>query len=189
MKMVLPVFLTPVFLLLLLLLISFRINIEFIAKDSGMTYTIKGNILKVVKVFEIKSGREEKRKKHWRVNNKEKGFIRKRLIGIIKTAIDDQRGKIFHIEKLSVNGTFSIEDAAANAILYGLFLILWQFLLIFLSANFKLEHENFNFLPDFRNDRNELIFHVIFRVVIFNIVMLVLHNLIEARKKKTRKSE
>lgn len=181
--MILPViFVSAIF--LLLLLISFRINIELIAKDSGITYTIKGSLLKVVKVFEIKSGSEEMGRKVWQTDEKEQSFIRKRLFGIIKEAITEQRGKIFHIEKLSVDGTFSIEDAAANAILHGLFLTLWQFLLIFLAANFTLEHQNYNFLPDFRNDRNEFIFHVIFRVVIIQMVLLVLHTLMEARKKK-----
>jgi hypothetical protein len=182
--MILPAILVSAVLILLLLLISFRINIELIARDSGITYTVKGSILKVIKVFEIKSGSEEKGKKNWQTDEKEQGFIRKRLLGIIKEAITEQRGKIFHIEKLSVDGTFSIEDAAANAILHGLFLTLWQFLLIFLAANFTLEHQNYNFLPDFRNDRNEFIFHVIFRVLIIHMVLLVLHTLIEARKKK-----
>jgi hypothetical protein len=182
--MIFPVILVAVVFIVLLLLISFRINIELIATDSGITYTIKGSILKVVKVFEVKSGSEEMGKKTWQTSEKEQGFIRKRLFGVIREAITEQKGKVFHIEKLSVDGTFSIEDAAANAILHGLFLTLWQFLLIFLAANFTLEHQYYNFLPDFRNDRNEFIFHVIFRVVIFNMVMLVLHTMIEARKKK-----
>ncbi len=182
--MILTVILIFVVFLLLLLLLSFRINIELIARDSGIAYTIKGNILKVIKVFEVKSGSEEAGKKVWETDEKEQGFIRKRLFGIIKEALTEQKGKIFHIEKLSVDGTFSIEDAAANAILHGLFLTLWQFLLIFLAANFTLEHQTYNFLPDFRNDRNEFIFHVIFRVVIINMLLLVLHTLIEARKKK-----
>jgi len=182
--MILPVILVPVAFLLLLLLLSFRINIELIAKDSGITYTISGSILKVVKIYEVKSGSENMGKKVWKTGAKEQNTIRKRLLGVIKEAITEQKGKIFHIEKLSVNGTFSTEDAAANAILHGLFLTLWQFLLIFLAANFTLEHQNYNFLPDFRNDRNEFIFHVIFRVVIIKMLLLVLHTLIESRKKK-----
>ncbi|NLN64832.1 MAG: hypothetical protein GX144_05395 [Clostridiaceae bacterium] len=182
--MILPAVFVPVLLISLLLLISFRINIVFIAKDTGITYTIKGDLLKVIKVFEIKSGRDEREKKNWQINQKEKGVLRARFLGLINQAIQEQRGKIFHIEKLSIDGTFSIEDAAANAVLYGLFLILWQFVLIFLAKNFKLEHQYYNFLPDFQNDKNELIFQAIFRVVIFKMLLLVAHNLIATVKKK-----
>ena len=185
-EMILPAVFVPVLLISLLLLISSRINIVFIAKDTGITYTIKGDLLKVIKVFEIKSGRDEREKKNWQINQKEKGVLRARFLGLINQAIQEQRGKIFHIEKLSIDGTFSIEDAAANAVLYGLFLILWQFVLIFLAKNFKLEHQYYNFLPDFQNDKNELIFQAIFRVVIFKMLLLVAHNLIATVKKKPR---
>lgn len=180
--MILPVIL--VFVVFLLLLLSFRINIELIARDSGITFTVKGSILKVIKVFEVKSGSEKMGKKVWQTGDKERGIIRRRVFGIIREALTERKGKIFHIEKLTVDGTFSIEDAAADAILHGLFLTLWQFLLIFLAANFTLEHQNYNFLPDFRNGRNEFIFHIIFRVVIINMLLLVLHTFMEARKKK-----
>jgi energy-coupling factor transporter transmembrane protein EcfT len=186
--MILPVIFVLAGFVLLLLLLSFRIHIELIATDSGITYTISGNIMKVVKIYEVKSGSGDKDKKMRKAGGKDKDTIRKRLLGVIKEAITEQRGKIFHIEKLSVDGTFSIEDAAANALLYGLFLTLWQFLLIFLSANFTLEHQKYNFMPDFRNDRNEFIFHAIFRVVIIRMLLLVIHSLIESRKKKTEQS-
>lgn len=181
--MILTAFLLFFLLLLVLLFISFRISIELIANETGITYTIKGNILKVIKVFEVKNGREGK-KKRWTTDRQEKGALRKKFLGIIKTAIDDRRGKIFHIEKLSLTGSFSLNDAAANAILYGFFLTLWQFLLIFLAANFRLEHQNYNFLPDFQHDRNEMIFHAIFRVVIVNMVLLLIHNLRKVKQKK-----
>ncbi len=180
--MVLPVFLILAA-LIFILMNSFRIHIELTARDERISYTIRGSILKVITLFRVTDGDEEKRRKP-ESDGKEKGSFGKRVFGIIREAILDHRGKIIHIEKLSVDGTFSIEDAAANAILYGIFLSLWQFLLIFLAANFRLEHQSYNFLPDFRNDRNEFIFHLIFRVVILNMVLLVIHTMIVNRKKK-----
>ena len=182
--MLLLVFLVPYILILLLLFISFRINIELIASETGITYTVKGSLLKVIKLFEVKSGEEAKGGKSWQTDEKEQAFLRKRVFGILWEAMVEHKGKVLHIEKLSVNGTFSIEDAAANALLYGLFMALWQFLLIFLAANFTLENQCYHFMPDFRHDRNELIFHAIFRILILHVLMLVIHNLIEARKKK-----
>ena len=170
-------------LLLLFLFIRFRIYIEFTAKESEITYTIKGKILKVIKVFEVNSG--EKDKKQAKINEKKEYSKDNNVLKIFRKVIAEQRGKLIHIEKLSVDGTFSIEDAAANALLYGLFLTLWQFLLIFLAANFSLEHQSYNFLPDFQKDRNEMVFCSILRVEAVHMVLLVLHILMEARKKKT----
>lgn len=103
---------------------------------------------------------------------------------IIGRAVKNKKGKIFHIEKLSLKGTFSIEDAAANAILHGVFMILWQFLLIFLASNFRLEHQHYNLLPDFEHDRNKMIFQAILRVVILNMVLFSIHSFFESKNKK-----
>lgn len=181
--MVLPVFLMLA-ILIFVLMNSFRIQIELSAREEIISYTIRGSILKVITLFKITDNDEKKSRKPQKSDGKEKGSFGKRVFEIIREAILDHRGKIIHIERLSVDGTFSIEDAAANAILYGIFLSLWQFLLIFLAANFRLEHQSYNFLPDFRNDRNEFIFQLIFRVVILNMVLLVIHTMIVNRKKK-----
>lgn len=182
----LPVFLLIPGLLLLLLLLSLRISVEFIAKDTGISYSVRGSVFKFLKLFELKSGVTANKKRSYEEG---KETIREKILSMVDNAIKEHRGKIFHIEKLSLKGTFSIEDAAANAILYGLFMILWQFLLIFLSTHFKLEHQNYNFLPDFQHDRNELTFHAILRVVLFNLVVFIIHNLIDERRKKYSKSE
>lgn len=178
--MYLPVLLVFVAFLLLLRFLSLRISVELIAKDSGITYTIKGSIFKFIKVMEIKSGTEKK--KEWKIDAGEDLFIREKVLGLLGSALKKNKGKIFHIEKLSVKGSFSIKDAAADAILYGTFIMLWQFLLIFLSANFSLEHQNYSFYPDFQNNKNELIFHLIFRVVILKVVLLSVNYLIKTRR-------
>ncbi|MBP7176342.1 MAG: hypothetical protein KBA53_09045 [Thermoclostridium sp.] len=177
-------------LLLLFLFIRFRIYIEFTAKESGINYTIRGKILKVIKVFEVNGDSDEKGEKSKRSKKASKSNKKKKdskdvsFPRIIRKVIEKRNGKLIHIEKLSVDGTFSIEDAAANALLHGLFLTLWQFLVIFLAANFSLEHQSYNFLPDFQKDRNEIFFCTILRVESVHMVLLVLHILMEARKKK-----
>lgn len=181
--MILPVFLILIALIALFLLNSFRINIELVARDASVNYTIRGSVLKVIKVFEVKSGDEEKKGKPRKTKGNKKGSFGKRVLVAIRKAILEHRGKIIHIERLSVDGTFSIEDAAVNAVLYGIFLTLWQFLLLFLAANFRLEHQSYNFMPDFRNDRNEFIFNAILRVVILNMVLLVIHTMLADRRK------
>jgi len=172
--MYLPVFLIPFLLILLLLLTNFRIWVEFIARDSTVTYTIKGTILKYVPIFEVKSGTEKKGRKKWRLGSKEKKTIRTNFINLIVGAVRKNKGKMLHIEKLELTGSFSVEDAAANAILYGIFLVLWNYFIIALSAWFNLEHGNFNVVPDFQNNRNRFMFHAVFRVMLLNVLILIL---------------
>jgi len=167
---------------LFLLFMSLRISIEVMVKNSNITYAIKGIIFKYVKIVEIKSG-TKKPKKSDRVDKK-----REKLLGIVETAMKKNRGKIVHIEKLSLSGTFSFDDAAVNAILHGLFIILWQFFIVFLSANFTFEHQNYNFYPDFQNDKNELIFQVILRIVIIKALALIITYYFESRIKNKNKS-
>lgn len=188
--MYLPVILAFIALLsVLLLFLSIRISIEFIARETGITYTIKGSVFRYLKVLEVKSGTEKRGKKRWKTGYKEKRLVREKLLGLLQTAVKKRKGRMFHIEELSLNGTFSLEDAAANAVIYGLLLILWQFLLIFLAANFKLERQNYNFMPDFQNDKNEMMFHIIFRVILLKIILLIIHWSVDTKGKKFNKSE
>ncbi len=195
--MLLPVILIFLTLLFIILLLSFRIFVELIAKNSGITYTIKATIFKYIKVVEVKSGQKSKQKKpkrgaevskkKWETSAKENKAIHERVINIISVVLKENRGKVFHIEELSLSGLFSIEDAAVDAILYGIFLALWQFLIIFLSANFRVEHQSYKFYPDFQNNKNELIFHGILRVVLIKVLLLVVENNIHTKLKKFRK--
>ncbi|NLM09520.1 MAG: DUF2953 domain-containing protein [Clostridiaceae bacterium] len=173
--MFLPVILFFVAILLLMLFMSLRISIELTAKSSGITYTVKGSIFKYIKIVEVKSGTKKQKRQE-----KDSEKKRERILDLIRIAIN---GKIFHIEKLSLSGTFSINDAAANAVLYGTFLTLWQFIIILLSANFKLEHQNYSFYPDFQNDKNELIFQLILRVVILKALSLIINYYLESKTK------
>lgn len=178
--MILPVVLSVAAFFVLLLFMSLRISVEVVAENSGIRYTVKGSILKYIKIAEVKSGVKKKDKPG------EKDKKREKILGLVKTAFKKNNGKIFHIEKLSLTGTFSVEDAAANAVLHGFFIILWQFFLIFLSANFKLEHQYYRFYPDFQNDRNEFIFQIILRVVIFRALLLIIRYWINSKfKNKT----
>ena len=174
--MYLPVFFVLFLLILLLLLTNFRIQIELIAVVVGFAFTIFGTVLKYIPVFEVKGGAEEKGKKQWKLGSKEKETVRKRFINLIVGAVRKNKGKILHIEKLELTGSFSTEDAAANAIIYGIILALWNFLVIVLSAWFNLEHGNFNLVPDFQNNRNELIFHAVIRVMLLKILILILYD-------------
>lgn len=174
--MYLPVILVLAGVLVFILLMSLRISVEVIARSSGITYTVKGSILKYIKIAEVKSGSRKKKK-----GKKDTEKKREKLLGIIKTAVKKNNGKIFHVEKLSLTGSFSLEDAAADAILYGTFLILWQFIIIFLSANFKFEHQNYSFYPDFQNNKNELIFQLILRVVILRVLLLLINYYFESK--------
>ncbi|HEY8422697.1 MAG TPA: DUF2953 domain-containing protein [Thermoclostridium sp.] len=181
--MYLPVILFFIAVFVSVLFMSLRISIEVIAENSGVTYSVKGIILKYIKIAEVKSGTEKPKKPQKAEKEREK------ILGIIKTAMKKNNGKIFHIEKLSLTGTFSVDDAAANAILYGFFIILWQFIIIFLSAHFTFEHQNYGLYPDFQNDKNELIFQVILRVVILKALLLVLTYYFESKVKNKRKAE
>jgi len=188
--MYLPVILASIALLsMLLLFLSIRISIEFIARETGITYTIKGSVFRYVKVLEVKSGTEKRWKKRRKAGSKERRLVRDRLPGLIQTALKRRKGRMFHIEELSLNGTFSIKDAAANAVIYGVLLILWQFLLIFLAANFKLERHNYNFMPDFKNNKNEMMLHIIFRFIPLKIILLIIHWIADTNGKKFNKSE
>jgi hypothetical protein len=157
-----------------LLLANFRIWVELIAKDSSFTYTIKGTILKYIPIFEIKSGTEKKGRKKWRLGSKEKKTVRTDFLNLIGGAIRKNKGKILHIEKLELTGSFSVEDAAANAIIYGIILVLWNYFIIALSAWFSLEHGSFSLVPDFQNNTNKLMFHAVFRVMLLNVLILIL---------------
>jgi hypothetical protein len=172
--MYLPVFLIIFLLVLLLLLANFRIHVELIAKDADITYTIKGTILKYIPIFEIKSGTEKKGRKKWRLGLKEKKTVRTNFLNLIAGAIRKNRGKMLHIEKLELTGSFSVEDAAVNAIIYGIILVLWNYFIITLSAWFSLEHGNFSLIPDFQNNANRLMFHAVFRVMLLNVFILLL---------------
>lgn len=182
--MFLPVLLFFAAVLLIALFMSIRISIELVAKNSGITYTVKGSIFKYINVVEVKSGIKKRKRENEKTDRK-----REKVLGLIKAAVIRDKGKIFHIEKLSLTGTFSIEDAAANAILYGAFIVLWQFILLILSANFKLEHQNYSFYPDYQNGKNELIFQAILRVVIFKVLLLLINYFIELKKQKKNKAE
>jgi hypothetical protein len=193
----LPVIFIFLSFLFLILLLSFRISLEVIAKKSGIAYTVKATLFKYVKVVEVKSGQKktkksekstEGRKKKWKTSDKESKAIHERVIDIIYAILKKNRGKIFHIEELSISGSFSLEDAALDAILYGTLIILWQFLIIYLSANFSLEHQSFKFYPDFKNNTNELVFHGILRVVIIQAIFVLIKYSIDKKKIK-RKSE
>jgi len=173
--MYMPVFLISFFLLILLLLLAnFRIFVEFIAKDAGIAYTVKGTILKYIPVFEIKRGTEEKGRKQWMLGLKEKRTLHRNFLNLIVGAVRKNKGKKLHIEKLELTGSFSIEDAAANAIIYGIILSLWNCFIILLSAWFSLEHGNFSLVPDFQNNRNKLMFHAVFRIMLLNVLVLIL---------------
>ncbi len=185
----LPVFLIIPLIITILLLFSLRISLELLAKEEDITYTVKGSIFKHLKVFEIKKGTEDEGKKRWKTDWKENKFIKTKVLSIYDSALKKHAGKVLHIEKLELHGTFSVEDAAVDAILYGVFLALWQFLLIFLSANFSLEHQCFNFLPDFNKNRNKLIFHAIFRIVIINILWLIIWIKIEDKRNRKKNSD
>lgn len=188
--MCLPVIFASIALLLLLIPLasSFRISIEFIVRESSATYTIKGTVFKYVKVMEVNNTSRKRKHKRRETHKRKKGFGEK-LPNLIQTALKNRKGKMLHIEELSLRGTFSIEDAAANAVIYGILLIIWQFLLIYLAANFKLEHQYYNFIPDFQNDRNEMMLHVIFRVVVLKAIWLIITWFIETRRKNFNKSE
>lgn len=176
--MYLPVILVLAAILAAMLFMSLRISVEFTAKSSGVTYTIKGSIFKYISIMEVKSGTGRKRR-----HEEKSGTRREKILDLVRVAIDRKNGKIFHIEKLSLSGTFTTMDAAADSILYGTFLILWQFILILLSANFKLEHQNYSFYPDFHNNRNELIFRLILRVVIFKALLLIIKYYLDSKTK------
>jgi len=171
--MYLPVFFI-LFLLILLLLSNFRIWVELIARDAGIAYTIKGTVLKYIPVFEIKGGTEEKGGKQWRLGSKEKKTIRTKFLNLIVGAVRRNKGKLLHIEKLELTGSFSFDDAAADAIIYGIILSLWNYLIIALSAWFSLEHGNFSLVPDFQNNRNKLMFHAVLRIMLLNVLVLIL---------------
>ena len=126
----LPVIFIFLSFLFLILLLSFRISLEVIAKKSGITYTVKATLFKYVKVVEVKSGQKktkksekstEGRKKKWKTSDKESKAIHERVIDIIYAILKKNRGKIFHIEELSISGSFSLEDAALDAILMAHF--------------------------------------------------------------------
>lgn len=172
--MYLPVFLIALLLILMLLLVNFRVFVELAANDSGIAYTIKGTVLKYIPVFEIKSGTEKKGRKQWKLGSKEKRTIRTRFFNLIIGAIRKNKGKALHIEKLEVMGTFSAEDAAVNAIIYGIIIALWNCFIIMLSAWFSLEHGNFNLIPDFHNNRNEFMFHAVIRIMLLKILIIIL---------------
>jgi len=176
--MYLPVILCIAAVVLLMLFMSLRISVELTAEESGISYTIRGNIFRYIKKMEIRSGSGRKRV------NKKKGEKRHdKLLGIIKTAIRKNNGKVIHVEKLSLTGTFSIEDAAANAILYGIFLILWQYIILFLSANFTFEHHNYNLRPDFQNNKNSLFFQIVMRIVVLKALLLLIKHYLETKIK------
>ncbi|AGC67578.1 hypothetical protein Cst_c05560 [Thermoclostridium stercorarium subsp. stercorarium DSM 8532] len=174
--MYLPVVFCIIALIIVALFMSLRISIEFTAGSEGISYTVKGIVFKYIKILEIKSNSEKKRKKT-KGGEKKRG----RILGIIRTAMRKKNGKAVHIEKFSLTGTFSVDDAAANAILYGGFIILWQFAVLFLSEHFTFEHQNYAFYPDFQNDKTEFIFQIIFRVVIFKALLLLARYWLESK--------
>ena len=57
----LPVIFIFLSFLFLILLLSFRISLEVIAKKSGITYTVKATLFKYVKVVEVKSGQKNEK--------------------------------------------------------------------------------------------------------------------------------
>ncbi len=183
--------LLPIFFIILILgfflLGSLRISVWLVAKDTGITYNIQLNILKFIKVFEVKSG-TRKRKKRRKSETKEKKRAHSTVYGIFSHALHNHKGKVLHIEKLDLQGTFSTKDAAANAILFGILMILWQWLLIFLTAHFSLEHQNFHILPDFQNHRNEMVLHFIFRIVFMKILFLILSSLMKRQRPQKKYS-
>ena len=104
--MYLPVFFVLFLLILLLLLTNFRIQIELIAEDAGIAYTIKGTMLKYIPVFEVKGGAEEKGKKQWKLGSKEKETVRKRFINLIVGAVRKNKEKYFISRSLNLRAHF-----------------------------------------------------------------------------------
>lgn len=162
------------FLIVLVLLASARISINLNVKDGALVYRITGSILWYIKIFEIKSGIEKKTKKRFGGFKEERGTTGGNFFEIIKKVLKRRKLRIIHIDRLIIEGTYSIGDAAANAILFGLFITLWQFLLIFLNEKFKLEYHSFKLIPDFQKDKNDIIFHAILRATVFNLIWLYL---------------
>lgn len=184
--MYLPVLLFLAALLIFVLFMSFRISIEVVADNSGISYTVTGSILKHIKVVEVKSDFNKPKKP--KTDKSENIFSRNKILGFIKSAVEKDRGKIFHIEKLSLAGKFSIGDAAADAILYVFFIVLWQFIIIFFSSKFKLEHQNYSLYPDFQNENTELIFQMILRVVILKALLMIINYFFESKRKNKQQN-
>lgn len=165
-------------------LTSARISVVLALNDDVFEYKIKGSILKHITVFAIKSG-VDKEGRQFGKKSKGKKNREDKFLNILKNALKGRKLRLIHVERLVLEGTYSIGDAAANAILFGLFMALWQFLLLYLNEHFKLEHQSFRLKPDFQNDRNNFTFHIILRAAVFKIVwLLLLHFLKEHRHKE-----
>ena len=87
--MYLPVILVLAAILAAMLFMSLRISVEFTAKSSGVTYTIKGRIFKYISIMEVKSGTGRKRR-----HEEKSGKRRKKILDLVRVAIDRKNGKI-----------------------------------------------------------------------------------------------
>jgi len=130
-------------------------------------------------VFALKSGDKQESKQLGKKGGKGKG---EKYLNILKNALKEPELRLIVVERLVLEGTYSIGDAAVNAILFGILIILWQILIIYLSENYKLEHESFRFKPDFQSDRNNFKFHVTLRAAIYKIVWLILKHTIKTHR-------
>jgi hypothetical protein len=157
----------------LLSLSSVRLSIVLNIKDNILAYEITGSLFKYIKIFEVKSGVEKKGARIWKKYRDEKRYKGDKNTRILKKALKERKTRMIHVEKLLLEGTYSIGDAAANAILFGIFMALWQILLIYLNEHFKLDHQNFKLKPDFHNDRNDVNFHVVLRTTVYKIIWLL----------------
>ncbi|NLY18579.1 MAG: DUF2953 domain-containing protein [Clostridiaceae bacterium] len=177
-----PFFLVGLF-IAIMLLTSARISVVLNFSDNIFAYRITGSILKYITVFAIKSGGEKERQKRDKVR-KGTGSKEGKYLNLLKSALLERKLKLIHVEKLELEGTYSIGDAAVNAIFFGIFMALWQLLLIILNERFRLEHQSFRLRPDFHNAGNNFKFHLVLRAAIYKILWLLLFDII-----KTRKSE
>ena len=173
----LSIFLYLFYLLLIIIFLfsisSVRLLITLNIKDNILAYEISCSLLSYIKIFEIKSGVKKKRTGLWKKYRNEKKSEGGKLGRILKKALKERKTRMIHVEKLLLEGTYSIGDAAANAILFGVFMALWQILLIYLNEHFKLDHQNFKLKPDFHNDRNDVNFHVVLRTTVYKIIWLL----------------
>lgn len=190
----LSAFLYPFYLfglfLFIMSLTSARLSIVLELRDDIFAYRVTGSILKYITVFTVKSGvkKEGRWRKVWKGKKNKEG----KYLNILKNVLEERKLRLIDVERLVLEGTYSIGDAAVNAILYGVFMALWQFFLIYLNEHFKLKHQSFRLKPDFQNDRIDLKFQIILRAAVFKIVWMIFFYVIKTHKhrgKEFNKSE
>ncbi len=171
-------FLYPIFVLAFFVIIMFlsnlRVSFLLNVKSCTITYKMTGRILKYIKIFEVKSGDEKKKRNNWKKSRNETKPGNRIYYKILQKAFKGRKMRMIHIERLILEGTYSIGDAAVNAIFLGFFMALWQLLLLFLNERFILEQQKFEFTPDFHNDQNDFFLQIILRVTLLKFIWLIL---------------